>query len=62
MPTLVVNGDAEMVFPLRVYGGESRAKQADGIQNREIRQAICDVLEGGKQAFEQRYRRIHLEG
>ena len=59
---IVVNGDAEMVFPLRVYGGESRAKQADGIQNREIRQAICDVLEGGKQAFEQRYRRIHLEG
>lgn len=58
---IVVNGDAEMVFPLEVSGGESRAEQADGIQNREVRQAICDVLEGGKQAFEERYKRIHLE-
>ena len=59
---IVVNGDAEMVFPLRVCGGESRAKPADGIQSKEVRQAICDVLEGGEQAFSQRYRRIHLEG
>ena len=58
---IVVNGDAEMVFSLKVSGGESKAKHADGIQNREIRRAICDVLEGGKQAFSQRYRRIHLE-
>ena len=58
---IVVNGDAEMVFPLKVRGGESEAKHADGIQSKEIRQAICDVLEGGKQAFSQRYRRIHLE-
>ena len=58
---IVVNGDAEMVFPLKVSGGESKAKHADGIQNMEIRRAICDVLEGGKQAFSQRYRRIHLE-
>lgn len=58
---IVVNGDAEMVFPLEVSGGESRAERADGIQNREVRQAICDVLEGGKQAFAERYRRIQLE-
>ena len=58
---IVVNGDAEMVFPLKVHGGESSAKHADGIQNKEVRQAICDVLEGGKQAFSQRYKRIHLE-
>ena len=58
---IVVNGDAEMVFPLNVSGGESEAKPADGIQSREVRQTICDVLEGGEQAFSQRYRRIHLE-
>lgn len=58
---IVVNGDAEMVFPLKVLGGESRVKHADGIQSKEVRQAICDVLEGGKQAFSQRYKRIHLE-
>lgn len=58
---IVVNGDAEMVFPLTARDGESKVKHADGIQSREVRQAICDVLEGGKQAFSQRYKRIHLE-
>ena len=57
---IVVNGDAEMVLPLKVEGGETRVRQAASIQEKEIRQAICDILEGGQQAFEQRYKRIHL--
>ena len=57
---IVVNGDAEMVFPLEVAEGETRVLQAASIQERKIRQAICDILEGGEQAFEQRYKRIHL--
>ena len=57
---IVVNGDAEMVLPLKVEYGETRVLQAASIQERKIRQAICDILEGGQQAFEQRYKRIHL--
>ena len=58
---VVVNGDAEMVLPLEVAGGETRVRRAASIQESEVRQAICNILEGGQQAFEQRYKRIHLE-
>ena len=58
---IVVNGDAEMVLPLRVAGGETRVQHATSIQEKETRHAICQILEGGQRAFEQRYKRIHLE-
>ena len=57
---IVVNGDAEMVFPLHVVHTETRVRQAASIQEKGIRDAICNILEGGEKAFEQRYRRIHL--
>ena len=58
---IVVNGDAEMVLPLTVENGRSFISVPAGIQNRNTRRKICDILEGGEQAFEQRYKRIHLE-
>ncbi len=58
---IVVNGDAEMVLPLKVMGGETIVTHPASIQKVQVRKAICDILEGGQQAFEQRYRRIHLE-
>lgn len=57
---IVVNGDAEIVFPLHVVRTETRVRQAASIQQKNVRDAICNILEGGEQAFEQRYRRIHL--
>ena len=57
---IVVNGDAEMVLPLKVECTETRVKQAASVQVKEVREAICNILEGGQQAFEQRYKRIHL--
>lgn len=58
---IVVNGDAEYVVALTAGGGETRL-EADGcLQEKRVRQTICDVMEGGEQAFEQRYRRIALE-
>ena len=57
---IVVNGDAEMVLPLKVERGATRVRQAASVQIKEVREAICDILEGGQQAFEQRYKRIHL--
>ena len=58
---IVVNGDAEMVLPVIARGGQSHIEHSASIQNNDTRQRICDILEGGQQAFEQRYRRIHLE-
>ena len=57
---IVVNGDAEMVFPLKAINGETYIRGAASIQEKKIREAICDILEGGKKAFEERYRRIYL--
>ena len=57
---IVVNGDAEMVLPLTIKNGQSFISDPAGIQNRNTREKICDILEGGEQAFEQRYKRIHL--
>ena len=58
---IVVNGDAEMVFPLTVTSGRSIVEHCASIQSKAIREKICNILEGGDKAFEQRYRRIHLE-
>ena len=57
---IVVNGAAEMVLPLKVERSETHVRWAGSVQVKEVREAICDILEGGQQAFEQRYKRIHL--
>ena len=57
---IVVNGDAEMVLPLKVECSETHVRWAGSVQVKEVWEAICDILEGGQQAFEQRYKRIHL--
>ena len=58
---IVVNGDAEMVLALRVANGQTHVHSPASIQSHGIREKICDILEGGQWAFEQRYKRIHLE-
>lgn len=59
---IVVNGDAELVVALIARGGETRQECAGSLQNKKVRDTICQVMEGGREAFEQRYRRIALEG
>lgn len=58
---IVVNGDAELVLPLEIGSGETRVRYPASIQEKKVRHEICNILEGGQQAFEQRYKRIHLE-
>ena len=57
---IVVNGDAELVVALEARGGETQ-KQCGSLQEKPVRETICDVMEGGRKAFENRYRRIVLE-
>ncbi len=61
-PNIVVNGDAELVVALAARGGETQKECEGSLQERQVRDTICEVMEGGRQAFEQRYRRIALEG
>ena len=57
-PNIVVHGDAELVLSLEARGGQSRIACEGGLQERQVRDEICRVMEGGREAFESRYQRI----
>lgn len=59
---IVVNGDAELVVALTARGGQTQIEAAGSLQDKIVRDTICSVMEGGREAFDQRYRRIALEG
>ena len=62
-PNVVVNGDAEMVISMDQRSGQC-VMVDDGsgcLQDPGVRAEICRVMEGGRQAFERRYRRL-VEG
>lgn len=61
-PNIVVNGDAEYVSALVPKNGQTQIGCAGCLQDQDVRAAICEVMEGGREAFERRYRRIALEG
>ena len=50
-PNLVVNGDAEMVHVF----------ERGSLQQDAMREEVCRVMEGGRAAFERRYRRLGPE-
>ena len=59
---IVVNGDAELVVALVARGGETQKECEGSLQEQQVRETICAVMEGGRKAFGDRYRRIALEG
>lgn len=56
---IVVNGDAENVIALDIKKGQTRIVTQGGLQDSSIRNEICRIMEGGKEAFDQRYKRIN---
>ena len=60
-PNLVVNGDSELVSVMKFQNGQVQIDKQGGLEESNIRIAICDIMEGGRQAFEKRYKRITLE-
>ncbi|MCY4074703.1 MAG: AAA family ATPase, partial [Acidobacteria bacterium] len=61
-PNIVVNGDAELVLALAARGGATQVECNGSLQDREVRETICTIMEGGRDAFAERYRRIAVEG
>lgn len=57
-PNIVVNTNSEQVIHMEFAGGEINASHSGALQDVEIRDAICDVMEGGREALESRYYRI----
>lgn len=56
-PNIVVNGDAELVFVMD-FNNQCYVKTHSSLQNSKIRSEVCRVMEGGKEAFKQRYQRL----
>ena len=61
-PNIVVHGDAELIVSLDAVAGQTRTKFAGGLQEQKARDEICRVMEGGREAFDTRYRRIMHSG
>lgn len=57
-PNIVVNGDAEMVHALAFENGQCVVRQSGSMQEDAMREEICQVMEGGREAFRRRYRRL----
>ena len=56
---IVVNGDAENVIVLDIKSGQTLIVAQGGLQEPPIRDKICLIMEGGKEAFDRRYERIN---
>ncbi|MGM9986440.1 MAG: TrlF family AAA-like ATPase [Bacillaceae bacterium] len=57
-PNIPVNGSAEMIIHLNFAGGMIRVNAAGALQDKKVRKAVCDVMEGGSEALSNRYYRI----
>ena len=60
-PNIVVNGDAELVVALAVRSGATQMECEGSLQDKQVRETICTVMEGGRDAFAERYRRIAVD-
>jgi ABC-type lipoprotein export system ATPase subunit len=57
-PNIPVNGAAEQIIEMRFWGGQIWAGAMGALQRQEVRRAVCEVMEGGKDALDKRYYRI----
>jgi hypothetical protein len=57
-PNIVVNGNADLVIPLEERSGRAEIPVMGALENPAVCKAVCDVMEGGREALERRFRRI----
>ncbi|MCY3820570.1 MAG: AAA family ATPase [Gammaproteobacteria bacterium] len=60
-PNVVVNGDAELVHVLDFTNDQCRVVQAGALQQKSVREEVCRVMEGGREAFSRRWARLGRE-
>lgn len=60
-PNVVVNGDAELVHVMDFGRGQCYVKQSGALQELDVREEVCRVMEGGHEAFERRWKRLGRE-
>ncbi len=57
-PNIVVNGDAEMIFTMGFMHGQCVVKERGALQQKAVREEVCHIMEGGREALERRWNRL----
>lgn len=57
-PNIVVNGDAELVHALKFNRGQCQVVEFGALQDSSVREEVCRVMEGGREAFSRRWTRL----
>ena len=60
-PNIVVNGDSELVNVFQFHNGQVQIAHSGGLDDKYIREDICTIMEGGREAFERRYKRMEID-
>lgn len=60
-PNVLINGDAEMVHAFDFKGGQCRITVPGALQQKTVRDEVCRVMEGGREAFTRRWERLGRE-
>nr|WP_321452593.1 AAA family ATPase [uncultured Carboxylicivirga sp.] len=57
-PNIAVNANSDNIIHMSFNNGQIVVSDNDALQERDIRNAVCEVMEGGKTALNSRYYRI----
>jgi len=57
-PNIAVNANSDSIVHMNFSSGQIAVDGNDALQNKDIRLAVCNVMEGGKEALYKRYYRI----
>lgn len=57
---LPVNGDAELVYALKAEGGHGVKYAEGGLDRKEVKEAVLEIMEGSEEAFRKRREKYHF--
>lgn len=57
-PNIAVNANSDNIVHMDFIAGQVRVAGNNALQDRQIRNAVCEVMEGGRDALDKRYFRI----
>jgi DNA repair exonuclease SbcCD ATPase subunit len=61
-PNIVVNGIAELIISLKFVAGQVMIQSIGSLAQKKVRDSVCSIMEGGRDAFDKRYKRITIGG
>jgi Fe-S cluster assembly ATPase SufC len=57
-PNIAVNANSDNVVHMEFHSGQLVVSGNNALQDKQIRNAVCEVMEGGRDALNKRYYRI----